>query len=226
METKRDSFFMKMKRDNGKPVKQNHEEVGESKFKRQEEFNKNRKGLEVKNEKKPFDKKGYRLKKYSKKYKLKQWEEQRKKRLLREYHKDIKNDPTLGTYKAKTFDEDTTDANQEVGKYVRHPDLVEKTEINNSVKETSLTEKETSGFVKAKKDPYHKAKAHFDKVKQEKLQKQQEKQKIQEEKKQKLDEYKKKKNERFKKLSKKTKKGQPVMTGRLELLLEKIQKSK
>jgi hypothetical protein len=38
-----------------------------------------------------------------------------------------------------------------------------------------------------------------------------------------LDNYKKKKTERFKMLSKKTRKGQPVMAGRMQLLLEKIQ---
>ncbi|KAJ8710222.1 hypothetical protein PYW07_009588 [Mythimna separata] len=213
-----------MKRDNDKPFKKNQEDLEDPKNKRQKEFNKNREGLnlnkEVK-EKKPFDKKAYRLKKYSKKYKLEQWEEQRKKRLLREYHKDIKNDPTIGTYKAKTFDEDAPDGKQEAGKYVRHPDLVEK---------DNLFEKEDSKdeviSIKPKRDPYHKAKEHFNKVKQEKLEKQEEKQRVKEQKQQKLEEYKKKKNERFKKLSKKTKKGQPVMTGRLELLLEKIQSSK
>ncbi|KAJ8710667.1 hypothetical protein PYW08_009182 [Mythimna loreyi] len=221
MEKKRNSFFMKMKRDNDKPTKKNQEDVGDPKNKRQNEFNKNRDGLDLNKqakEKKPFDKKAYRLKKYSKKYKLEQWEEQRKKRLLREYHKDTKNDPTIGTYKAKTFDEDAPDGKQEPGKYVRHPDLVEK---------DNLFEKEDSvANTNTKKDPYRKAKEHFNKVKQEKLEKQEERQKIKEQKQQKLQEYKKKKNERFKKLSKKTKKGQPVMTGRLELLLEKIQNSK
>lgn len=221
MEKKRGSIFIKMKGDNDKPFKKNHEEVGDPKNRRQKEFNKNREGLDLSKqskEKKVFDKKAYRLKKYSKKYKLEQWEEQRKKRLLREYHKDIKNDPTVGIYKAKTFDEDAPDGAQEAGKYVRHPDLIEK---------EYLFEKEDSVIsTKTKRYPYLKAKEHFNKVKQEKLEKQQEMQRIKEQKQQKLDEYKKKKNERFKKLSKKTKKGQPVMTGRLELLLEKIQSNK
>ena len=211
---------MTFKKDTSKPNK-NH--GVESKNKRQEEYNKNREGLDLNKEskeKKPFDKKAYRLKKYSKKYKLEQWEEQRTKRLLREYHKDIKNDPAVGTYKAKTFDEDTTDGSQGTGKYVRHPDMLEKENLFE--KDDSLA----SVTTKNKKDPYRKAKEHFNKVKQEKLEKQQEKQKVREQKQQKLEEYKKKKNERFKKLSKKTKKGQPVMTGRLELLLEKIQSSK
>ncbi|KAF9416075.1 hypothetical protein HW555_006487 [Spodoptera exigua] len=139
MEKKRDSFFMKMKRDQGQTVQKNQKEIKENTNKRQEEFDKNRKGLEVKSEKKPFDKKAYRLKKYSKKYKLEQWEEQRKKRLLREYRKDIKNDPTVGSYKAKTFDEDVTDGSQTAGKYVRHPDLLEKENVEETKQSPTVT---------------------------------------------------------------------------------------
>lgn len=40
-----------------------------------------------------------------------------------------------------------------------------------------------------------------------------------------LNKYKQKKTEKYKKLSKKTKKGQPVMKYRLEMLLEKIEKN-
>ncbi|CAH2057087.1 unnamed protein product, partial [Iphiclides podalirius] len=178
------------------------------------DFDKKRPALEnIKKDasKKPFDKKAYRLKKYSKKYKLEQWEEQRKKKMLYDYHKSIKNDPMLGSYKPKSFDEDTIDSNeQNVGKFVRHPDLIEKENIK----------KQTE---KSKRDPFYKAKQHLEKIKQEKMQKQQELEKSRVERAQKLEEYKKKKQERFKKLSKKTKRGQPVMTGRLELLLEKIQ---
>ncbi|CAG5027063.1 unnamed protein product [Parnassius apollo] len=153
--------------------------------------------------KKTFDKKAYRLKKYSKKYKLKQWEEKRKKKLLYDYHKSIKNDPLLGSYKPKSFDEDNVD-NPDIGKFVRHPDLIKEAHKN-------------------KKDAFQKAKEHYEKIKQEKVEKQRELEKSRQERAEKIQEYKKKKQERFKKLSKKTKKGQPVMTGRLELLLEKIQ---
>lgn len=211
MDKKRDSFFLPNKNKKEEKVpKQVY------KNKRQEEFNKNR---DVKKEektsegKKPFDKKTYRLKKYSKKYKLEQWEEQRKKKLLRNYYKDIQNDPDTGSYKPISFDEDAGGTDQpDVGRYVRHPDLIEKEE----------DKVETS--TKNKKDHFQKAKEQYNKIKQEKLEKKQEMEKVKEERRQKLQEYKKKKQERFKKLSKKTKKGQPVMTGRLELLLEKIQK--
>lgn len=214
MENKRDSFFLHNKKKNSHEINKEFKNTDGENSKRKDkqiEFDKNRPGLPepAENGKKPFDKKTYRLKKYSKKYKLEQWEELRKKRLLHEYQKSVKNDPMVGTYKPKTFDEDTPDS-AEVGRFVKHPDLLEK-ELNDQ---------------KVKKVPFAKAKEQFSKVKEEKLLKQQEKDKAREERMQKLQEYKKKKQEKFKKLSKKTKKGQPVMSGRMELLLERIKASK
>lgn len=214
MERKRDSFFLPNKKN--KPDYNKKQEF--KKQEKQKQFDERRNGLqkddekEDQKEKKPFDKKTYRLKKYSKKYKLEKWEEQRKKKLLHDYQKSIKNEAVPGIYKPKSFDEDVTDSNTEVGKFVRHPDLIEK--------------EEKEKFRKINKDPYLKAKEQYNKVKQEKIEKQEAMKKAKEERDLKLQEYKKKKHERFKKLSKKTKKGQPVMTGRLELLLEKIQSSK
>lgn len=212
MEKKRDSFFLPNKKKDIKPAQEKKKEFNQ---KRQEQFNKNRgvnnEEKEKNGDKKPFDKKAYRLKKYSKKYKLEQWEEQRKKKLLREYNKEVKDNAVAGSYKPKNFDEDTTDGN-EVGRFVRHPDFIAK--VNEEV--------EKPKFIK--KDKFQKAKEQFDKIKEAKLAKKEQFEKAKEEKRQKIQEYHKKKQERFKKLSKKTKKGQPVMTGRLELLLEKIQK--
>lgn len=218
MDKKRDSFFLankkkdkKQEKDGSKGVKNeikgdryDHQE----KKKRQDDFMKNRVTPENGQEKKPFDKKTYRLKKYSKKYKLDQWEEQRKKQLLRNYYKEVKNDPAAGSYKPINFDEDVTDSNQKVGRYVKHPDVLEKEKTQ------------------SRKDPFRQAKEQYNKIKQDKQKKKEAIEMAKEEKNQKLLEYKKKKQERFKKLSKKTKKGQPVMTGRLEMLLEKIQTSK
>ncbi|OWR49009.1 thyroid transcription factor 1-associated protein 26 [Danaus plexippus plexippus] len=204
METKRDSFFKKGKKQ--KPDKNKGDK--NKKQERQKVFDENRNGVQdVRDEKKPFDKKAYRLKKYSKKYKLEQWEEQRKKRLMHDYQKMLKNEQVSGTYKSKTFDEDEPDGDSEVGKFVRHPDLMKNDQ-------------------KTKKDPFAKAKEQFNKVKQDKIDKKQALEQAKQERVQKMQEYKKKKQERFKKLSKKNKKGQPVMTGRLELLLEKIQSTK
>lgn len=236
MERKHDSFFLANKKQNnsfkknqeldkGKQVHfQNNAGQNEKngKHKRQEQFNTNRAGLEQDcNEKvkKPFDKKTYRLKKYSKKYKLDQFEEQRKKKLLRNYYREVQSEPTAGTYKVRGFDEeeDSTDGQETAGRFVKHPDLIE------AQSKQSNTPDEKG---KVRKDPFSKAKERFNQIKQEKIEKQKEIERVKEEKIQKLQEYKKRKQERFKKLSKKTKKGQPVMTGRLELLLEKIQKSK
>lgn len=213
MEKKRDSFFL-----NKKTNKADKKVTPQTQpNKRQEEFDKHRDVKSEKpiiknenggSEKKPFDKKTYRLKKYSKKYKLEQWEEQRKKRLMRDYQKEIKNEAVTGTYKPISFDEDAIDGN-EVGKYVRHPDIIEKENL----------------AIEAKRNPFQRAKEKYNKIKQEKEQKKQEIERVKAERIQKLDEYKKRKHERYKKLSKKTKKGQPVMTGRLELLLDKIQKN-
>lgn len=203
---RKDSFFLQKK---GNHTNKQNKDKGDKKGPREKEFDKNRdlKEKETKNEKKPFDKKTYRLKKYSKKYKLEQWEEQRKKRLLQEYQKSIKNDPMAGKYVPKSFD-DEVDSVTEAGKFVRHPDVLAKQEITQA----------------RKKDPFLKAKEQLNKVKQEKQEKKMQLEREKEERNQKLQEYKKKKTERFKKLSKKNKKGQPMMTGRLELLLEKIQK--
>jgi len=64
----------------------------------------------------------------------------------------------------------------------------------------------------------------FERIQQAKVDKKAELEKKKAEKDEKLKEYKAKKAEKFKKLSKKTRKGQPVMKDRLEMLLEKIQK--
>ncbi|XP_063369877.1 uncharacterized protein LOC134658198 [Cydia amplana] len=225
---KQDSFFLKGKKLNGNKFNNKvrpEENYGNNDFKgkvqnfkqdfigkRQQNFDQIRVQKDNSDEKKPFDKKTYRLKKYSKKYKLEQWEEQRKKLLLRNLQKDLKTDEGAGTYKPKTFDEDATDGQDVTGRFVKHPDLIEKENAERVEKE--------------KKKPTLTARERHEKVKQDKLEKRQQVQKIIEEKKQKMQEYKKQKQEKFKKLSRKTKKGQPVMTGRLELLLEKIQKNK
>ncbi|CAB3359769.1 Hypothetical predicted protein [Cloeon dipterum] len=69
-----------------------------------------------------------------------------------------------------------------------------------------------------------KANLEFERIKQQKLDRKADLERKKAEKEQKLKEYREKKAERFKRLSKKTKKGQPVMKDRLEMLLEKIQK--
>ncbi|XP_053975571.1 thyroid transcription factor 1-associated protein 26 homolog [Hylaeus volcanicus] len=70
---------------------------------------------------------------------------------------------------------------------------------------------------------FHKAKKEYLRKKDDKRKKKEEIVRVKTEQKEALKKYKEKKMQTFKKLSKKTKKGQPVMKDRLELLLEKIQ---
>ncbi|XP_071452641.1 thyroid transcription factor 1-associated protein 26 homolog [Hetaerina americana] len=80
---------------------------------------------------------------------------------------------------------------------------------------------ESSG--KRKPSAYQFAQQEYERKKQEKQQRREEAIRRKAEKQEALEKYKQKKMERYKKLSKKTKKGQPVMKDRIEMLLEKIQ---
>jgi hypothetical protein len=70
---------------------------------------------------------------------------------------------------------------------------------------------------------YQKAEEEYKRQQEEKAAKLQEAQRRREEKSQAITRYRAKKSEVYKKLSKKTKKGQPVMKGRMEMLLHKLQ---
>ncbi|KYN03974.1 PREDICTED: thyroid transcription factor 1-associated protein 26 homolog [Cyphomyrmex costatus] len=142
-----------------------------------------------KDRKKTFDKKKYRLQKYSNKYKINRWEEKRKEFVLREYYKELKKDQqnSIGT----------------------------SSNLSNTSK--NETNKSRKGYA-------------FFKAKQQYRQKQEEKKnmlgntiRIRIEREEALKKYKEKKLQNFKVLSKKTKRGQPVMKGRIEMVLEKIQ---
>lgn len=69
------------------------------------------------------------------------------------------------------------------------------------------------------------AQEKYKKIQEEKQRRKEELQRQKEERQAALEAYKKQKAMKFKKLSQKTRKGQPVMKGRMELLLEKIQKN-
>ena len=144
------------------------------------------------NEKKPFDKKKYRLQKYSTKYKINQWEERRKKAILRDYYKEL---------------------DKSERQTVKKPSSLKDAEQSENDKETQP--KKSSAFRKAKQE-YLRKKDEKRKEKEEALL-------VKSERKEALEKYKEKKMQTYKKLSKKTKKGQPVMKDRMEMLLEKIQ---
>ncbi|XP_011498395.1 PREDICTED: thyroid transcription factor 1-associated protein 26 homolog [Ceratosolen solmsi marchali] len=143
------------------------------------------------NGKKPFNKKKYREQKYSNKFKVNQWEEKRRKIVLKEFMKDLKND------KDNKIDFSIKNFKNKLDK--------ESCKINRKSKPTWFS------------------------IRQDILEKQQKKKeeilKAKQEREEALKQYKQKRMNTYKQLSKKTKKGQPVMSGRIELLLEKIQRS-
>lgn len=72
---------------------------------------------------------------------------------------------------------------------------------------------------------FYKAKQEYKRKQEEKKKKVEDAIRVKAEREEALRKYKEKKLHNFKVLSKKTKKGQPVMRGRIEMLLEKIQQS-
>ncbi|KAI4487879.1 hypothetical protein M0802_011767 [Mischocyttarus mexicanus] len=144
-----------------------------------------------KSEKKIFDKKKYRLKKYSNKYKVDQWQERRKLAISRNYYKEIRKEQH-GSFQQQN-----------------------KTEFKN---ETSEPKKKPSFFDIAKRE--------YERKKEDKKKRKEEMLRIKSEREEALRKYKEKKLKTYKMLSKKTKKGQPVMKDRIELLLQKIQQEK
>lgn len=181
--------------------------------------------------KKPFDKKTYRIKKYSNKYKLDKWEENRRKTVLKKYYKDLKNDPKYGNYKPFDFDnaqmsasddeepeeeseaapvvqKKPREAPEEEIKYVMHPDAMD-----------TFRKKQ-----KSKNQPFRRAQQELNRLRDEKNEIKEAAVTAKQERAAALASYKLKKSEKFKKLSKKTKTGQPLMKDRMQMLLENIQR--
>jgi len=180
--------------------------------------------------KKQFDKKKWRLQKYSKKYKLQQWEEKRKKTVLNEYYQQIKDDePQVDVKKIyeKYGEEDESDE----GRLGNREENENENNLNNDLSnpqtitdfDSSNTQPTTSRG--RKKKAFKNAHLEYQRIQDEKKQKKEEFLKKKAERDQAIQEYKQKKLEKYKKLSKKTKKGQPIMKYRMEMLLEQIQKS-
>lgn len=160
--------------------------------------------------KKPFDKKRFRLKKYSKKYKLQQWEEKRKKSLLHKYKKSMKNanEPKLDL--AKIYED--LDLAELKTKIVASNENSVDADCENLQKMTNIK-------------PHLKPHEHYQQIREEKQKKieENERKKIESEEARKRAH--KQRMERNKKLKQKTKKGQPIMKYRIEMLLEKIEKN-
>ncbi|CAL7945500.1 unnamed protein product [Xylocopa violacea] len=139
---------------------------------------------------KSFNKKHYRIQKYSNKYKINQWEERRKKAILRNFYKELDKDQKQN---------------------LKKPSVSKNNDQNEDVKQP----KKMSAFRRAKQEFLNKQdekRKRMEQVSQMKAKREEA-----------LKKYKEKRMETYKKLSKKTKKGQPVMKDRLEMLLERIQ---
>lgn len=155
--------------------------------------------------KKPFDKKKWRLQKYSKKYKLEQWEEKRKKAVLHEYYKQIKDDqPSMNVEDIyKNYQEENEN------------------NLNSNINSPRSIDDEGGTSTSTKRKSFKK----HERIADDKKKRKEELERKRAERAEALKVYKKNKLEKFKKLNKKTKKGQPVMKYRMEMLLEQIQKS-
>ncbi|CAH1976594.1 unnamed protein product [Acanthoscelides obtectus] len=174
--------------------------------------------------KKPFDKKKYRLQKYSKKYKLQQWEENRKKAIMHEYYKAVSKYDSKGLDVEKIYQEYASQEADEENDNNVNAGLAEDDKPSKSGGTDTASEKQIMQDPKTKKKPFGRVQDELKRMKEEKTAKREEFLKKKAEKDEARRKYKMEKVERFKKLSRKTKKGQPIMKDRIEMLLEKIQK--
>ena len=140
-------------------------------------------------DKKPFNKRKWREKKYGHEHKVDQWKDKHKHAAKMKYKRLLKKEE-------KT-----------------NPNFVKINKENNPMREKN--KKTPSAFTKAVNK--------FEEQKSKKQQKEEALLRKQEEKKEAVKKYKEKKAERLKILNAKTKRGQPKMGGRIELLLAKIE---
>lgn len=188
-----DKFFVKA----GKFRQQQHKEKPKTQLKDE---------TKQPRDKKPFNKKQWRLQKYSNKYKVEEWENKRREFMTRRYNKELKSKELKrqpGFDVQKIYEE------------------VEKQETQESAVEVAENEEEAKWKRKGKRNYAN----TIQKLKYDKEQAREEAEKRKEEKKAAMEAYKRKKLEKNRILGKKTSRGQPLMKGRLELLLQQIQES-
>ncbi|XP_063904857.1 thyroid transcription factor 1-associated protein 26 [Zophobas morio] len=159
-------------------------------------------------EKKKFDKNKWRVQKYSLKNKVEKWQNKRTQHIRHEYMKKQRS-------KNKPITFDVQKIYEEEERREKEDDQVDTNDAEN--KDNSGEFSEHSG-----KRRNRKRKTSLE-SRQENEQSKEEFLRMKAEKEKATKEYWKKKLEKQKKMNKKTKRGQPVMKGRMELLLEKIQ---
>lgn len=150
--------------------------------------------------KKPFNKSKWREQKYSVKHKIDIWKDNRKKVASRRYKKENKTSFDV----QKIYEEEER--------------------RNKNTEDEADEEAEDSGEKQRKR--FLKPHEKFLQIQADKQAKKTEIARLRAEKEKAIKKLKKEKLEKYKKLNKKTRKGQPVMKGRLEYLLEKIEKNK
>lgn len=173
-------------------------------------------GTLKKNIKKPFDKKTYRLKKYSKKYKIDQWEQKRKRAVLNEYYKQIKNDNT--EYDVQKIYEQYDEEEKEQGS----SSIQEENDNENNPNEDLSKDKPQR---MSRKKVFMKSHEEFQRVREENARRMEEIEKKKAERAEIIKQQKLKRLERNRLLNQRTRKGQPIMKHRMEMLLEQIQHS-
>ena len=152
--------------------------------------------------KKPFNKAAWREKKYSHGHKVEQWRDKQKLAMARGYKKMVRKEEKRAMYQTK-------------GEKKDNPNLEPIGEKKSLLEKNEEKRPTHSGYSKAKRK-------YEDKIAS-KQKKEEEIMKRQKEKEVAIKKYKEKKAVKMKALTAKTKRGQPVMAGRIELLYEQIQ---
>ncbi|XP_044744874.1 thyroid transcription factor 1-associated protein 26 homolog [Coccinella septempunctata] len=216
---RKDSFFVKPKitgENKSRVVMQKNKSEGTNSTNRKQFFE----DSQEETSKRPFDKKQWRLKKYSNKYKVDKWKETRKKEILNQYHKVAKKIDNKGLDIQKIYERyDKEDS-----------DLDEMNPVNSFTVKTSQPETapHDEGISEKPKSPKKlgktSRKTKLQEIEEEKERRRQEYLKKQAEREEALKLMRKKKAERYRRLNKRTKKGQPIMKDRMEMLYEQVQR--
>lgn len=146
-----------------------------------------------------------------------QWEDRRKKAILRDYYKERDRSQRQHPEQLVSLKSDDQTENNQYVFYSLHTFKVCSDKIN----VTKLIIYRSHMY---RISAFHKAKQEFLRKKNEKKKSQEDALRVKSEREEALKKYKDKRMQTYKRLSKKTRKGQPVMKDRLEMLLEKIQR--
>lgn len=146
-----------------------------------------------------------------------QWEERRKKAILHRFYKELNKDQQNSAEASLNFSETFKNADKTTRCVKRN--RFSSTSCLILIKFVCVNSKSKKSYA------FFKAKQEYQRKQEEKKKRREEALRVKAEREEALKKYKEKKLRNFKVLSKKTRKGQPVMKGRIEMLLDKIQQS-